>query len=408
MVKTLTELTSFSNSLKYTERGFINVALKTETLPKLRGRARSKVILKVTDSGKGMSTDYMQGRLFTPFAQEDQLAPGTGLGLSIIQQIIKGLGGKIEIRSTKNDVGHGTDVCVTIPMTHSDPIEEAHSFNSDELGTMLPLTRDLDVCLMGFRKTPGTPGTRDGSMVDYKSSALENLCRDWYQMNVRSDIDSITAPDLYIIIENEANREDLRTGNLFEQLQQKNALDGSKKSLQIIVICRTPSSTHDLDRSSSELDSQKIVEYVCQPCGPHKLGKALIRCIKRRVELTSSTFSRPQINRYLTPEDDFSSSPVVTSGCGIQPVNGTVTPPSPLSESEQSPFNSPVRSTLHDSAPFLLVDDNHINIQVLEMYMSKKKLDCAVAQNGLEALEAYKAAKSPFKTILMGTSPFPG
>jgi signal transduction histidine kinase len=34
-------------------------------------------MLKVTDSGKGISKDYLRNRLFVPFSQEDKLAPGT-------------------------------------------------------------------------------------------------------------------------------------------------------------------------------------------------------------------------------------------------------------------------------------------------------------------------------------------
>jgi signal transduction histidine kinase len=34
--------------------------------------------LIVRDTGKGISADYLRTRLFTPFAQENTLAPGTG------------------------------------------------------------------------------------------------------------------------------------------------------------------------------------------------------------------------------------------------------------------------------------------------------------------------------------------
>lgn len=34
--------------------------------------------LIVRDTGKGISSQYLRNRLFTPFAQENSLAPGTG------------------------------------------------------------------------------------------------------------------------------------------------------------------------------------------------------------------------------------------------------------------------------------------------------------------------------------------
>lgn len=65
------------------------------------------------DTGKGISQDYLQHHLYTPFAQEDALAVGTGLGLSIVRQIVDSLDGTIDIRSEQ---GFGTDVSVSTPL----------------------------------------------------------------------------------------------------------------------------------------------------------------------------------------------------------------------------------------------------------------------------------------------------
>lgn len=40
--------------------------------------------LRIRDSGRGMSSEFMERRLYRPFAQEDSFAPGIGLGLSIV------------------------------------------------------------------------------------------------------------------------------------------------------------------------------------------------------------------------------------------------------------------------------------------------------------------------------------
>jgi signal transduction histidine kinase len=73
----------FGNAQKYTESGFILVQLGVRKIEE-SGLSKQMLVLNVIDSGRGMSTEYMERKLYTPFAQEDALAPGVGLGLSIV------------------------------------------------------------------------------------------------------------------------------------------------------------------------------------------------------------------------------------------------------------------------------------------------------------------------------------
>jgi signal transduction histidine kinase len=84
---------------KYTERGFIQIKLDSEPLPKKEEGGSSRVTLSVTDSGKGMSKEYLDKHIFTPFEQEDSMQPGTGLGLAITSAIVKSMGGEINVES---------------------------------------------------------------------------------------------------------------------------------------------------------------------------------------------------------------------------------------------------------------------------------------------------------------------
>lgn len=63
-----------------------------------------EVNLVVTDTGQGISPEYLRTKIFTPFAQENSMAAGTGLGLSLVRSIVNMLGGEIDIKSTV-DVG---------------------------------------------------------------------------------------------------------------------------------------------------------------------------------------------------------------------------------------------------------------------------------------------------------------
>jgi signal transduction histidine kinase len=92
------------NSLKYTATGCIRVRLRTIAGPQdpSSTESRSTIELTVSDTGKGISRDFLRKRLFTAFQQEDHLSTGCGLGLSIVKSLVDGLGGQLEIKSEQN------------------------------------------------------------------------------------------------------------------------------------------------------------------------------------------------------------------------------------------------------------------------------------------------------------------
>jgi len=99
------------NALKYTSHGYVRVTLEASDIEDLHAPGssesvpRNMVSLTVTDTGKGISSDFLRSKLFTPFAQENSLSSGTGLGLSIVRSIVNLLEGDITIDS---EVGRGT------------------------------------------------------------------------------------------------------------------------------------------------------------------------------------------------------------------------------------------------------------------------------------------------------------
>jgi two-component system NtrC family sensor kinase len=62
-----------------------------------------KIIIVISDTGCGMTPDQLE-KVFLPFFTTKEVGKGTGLGLSVSYGIIRGLGGEIEVESTK-DVG---------------------------------------------------------------------------------------------------------------------------------------------------------------------------------------------------------------------------------------------------------------------------------------------------------------
>jgi signal transduction histidine kinase/AmiR/NasT family two-component response regulator len=67
--------------------------------------------ITVSDTGPGMSPEVL-ARAMDPFFTTKPVGVGTGLGLAVCRNVVRGLGGEIQIEST---VGRGTRVVVTLP-----------------------------------------------------------------------------------------------------------------------------------------------------------------------------------------------------------------------------------------------------------------------------------------------------
>ncbi|MGE5187260.1 MAG: PAS domain S-box protein [Acidobacteriota bacterium] len=79
------------------------------------GDSGREVIVEVEDTGAGIPRPLLD-RIFDPFFTTKPVGLGTGLGLSISHQIVRSLGGRIEVAS---EVGVGTTFRVVLPVTRA-------------------------------------------------------------------------------------------------------------------------------------------------------------------------------------------------------------------------------------------------------------------------------------------------
>jgi signal transduction histidine kinase len=68
-----------------------------------------KVFFSISDTGKGMSSEFIQQRLFRPFATTK--SRGVGLGLYTCREVVRANGGTIEVESKE---GSGTTFRVVL------------------------------------------------------------------------------------------------------------------------------------------------------------------------------------------------------------------------------------------------------------------------------------------------------
>ncbi|WP_277466371.1 ATP-binding protein [Parabacteroides sp. PF5-6] len=93
------------NALKFTEEGSITWGYYAD-------KEKEEVILFVRDTGVGIAQEYLP-QIFDRFYKSDNFTQGGGLGLSIIYEIVKRLGGTIQVESELNA---GTSFYVHLPM----------------------------------------------------------------------------------------------------------------------------------------------------------------------------------------------------------------------------------------------------------------------------------------------------
>jgi PAS domain S-box-containing protein len=99
-------LNLLGNAVKFTDRGDIVLSIQ-QVATSENGQTTARLRFEVQDSGIGMSEEQL-ARIFQPFEQVSEIrrrSAGTGLGLAISQQLLRLMGGKIQVSS---ELGKGS------------------------------------------------------------------------------------------------------------------------------------------------------------------------------------------------------------------------------------------------------------------------------------------------------------
>ncbi|RAL12173.1 putative sensor histidine kinase/response regulator [Aspergillus homomorphus CBS 101889] len=411
----------FGNAMKYTHSG--RVSLHLEVTEASEGRSRRHgveelVTLTVSDTGKGISEEFLRGRLYTPFAQEDTLAVGTGLGLSIVRSLVKALKGSINIHSCP---GEGTIVKVSLPLVRPGP-----ELDLDEtVGPRSPSVKEKDALTESRMLREAHAGRRVAILgVEPAEAATHSVwsvysryLTDWYGLEIVSFKDETPADITF------AEEKDLAAG-----MQH----DFDKTIPSLLVFCNK---SVDYATSRSEwLSLATRVNIIRRPCGPHKLARSIRKCLDirtgalpariielphrpRHATLSSSDispgeamFEIPTDTPELTPEAAASSassssydymrsqsSDVFDSLCPIESPSSSIQPQSPIQQSNSSPFDRRAR--------ILVVDDNSINLKLMLTFMKKRELETLdSAENGKLAVDAVERLPEGYDIIFMDMS----
>ncbi len=398
------------NALKYTDRGSINISLQLDESRQHDEDSHCHAVLIVSDTGKGMSEDFVKNHAFTAFSQENSLTSGTGLGLSIIRQIVESLGGKIDMRSQK---GVGTEIKIWLSLQVGRTAPQKNNLHQIQ-----ERTASLKMCLLDPRGeyTPtGEPQPAAPRMGLGRRWAVDESLRDlttqWFSMHVftASNMNGVTA-DFFVYAEPPP----------IEYLLHQHGQNGSDSETPVLVFCQNAFQANSLRANGIHhlTEIGRIIEVVAQPVGPQKLAKVLQRCLQRgkKLDSPSESYSGEQVPRRVRDSDEIQEAPHHARDSSKETLrapevsqNGSqevlpVTRPG-LAHRQTAPSPTSPRKPLRVKAQpsfsedglkdptvprVLVVDDNDINLQLLVAFVRKAKLSFEPASNGLQALEAYK------------------
>ncbi|KAE8381859.1 hypothetical protein BDV26DRAFT_254763 [Aspergillus bertholletiae] len=382
----------FGNALKYTGTGYIRLLMKNDTLTADGKASRPAVHITISDSGRGMSKDFLRHHLYSAFLQEDTTSPGLGVGLHLVHQIVRSLEGQIQFTS---EVDRGTMVDVVLPVA---PPERSTSIQSSDY----PVLRDM---LNGRSVSLFTRSSQMGDL-EFDPQTFEDILSDlgrmvsgWFGLRVLN-LDELTheRPDFAIVTEYEYYKYYRRTCDESEPNGS-----GITPSLPLIVLSAGMSSRKALGESVDE-----SVIFLTQPVSPKTLSAAFSQCLglsSRSGEITTKGGHSPlKPAREIPPRSSRVWQNQTNNSEPEDPEQINVNGDDATSYDNKQEWSNSERKTQSKSLSgnILLVEDNQVNLKIMEMCIKSVGFKYQTATNGQEALERFKADR--YDAVVMDIS----
>ncbi|KAI1811920.1 hypothetical protein GGS20DRAFT_588026 [Poronia punctata] len=420
----------FGNALKYTRSGSIRVALSQEPIrgkkKKLGKTGRRWVKIVVADTGKGISEEFLANHMFQEFQQEDLIGAGLGLGLSVVHKIVSSMKGKVTIESRK---GVGTTATVLLPLV---PVSDSYlplqspEEKTDEFPKQKEKLNGLRIRFIGFGTRLGLPrlskdARRKSRATDDEYQSIWNTCKKSLAMEVITgrQHEGLT-PDVVLCEESMLKNPNIN-------------MDGLART-PLVVVCPNALSASHLSKDTDFQPPSAVTEFISQPTGPRKLAKVLVAALQRWMQWQEVQSKGKPLPLTLTPPSSSEAReqpalplPWAPTGENQNPfgVNGgnvftqtrEPTPRANASSPPLSPRTRPLdmpklgsRSRSNperpqdETAPFLLVEDNPINMKMLCTYMKKLGHGYVTAEDGQFAIDRFREKPGKYRCILMDIS----
>ncbi|KAI0198483.1 hypothetical protein F4808DRAFT_259468 [Astrocystis sublimbata] len=310
------------------------------------------LVFDVIDNGVGINEEA-HGSIFEPFFKADDYKIGAGFGLTIARQIAAGLEGTVKLVSSRAGAGSHFRV----------------AFSSPVLATPPDPNGNLDITL-GFLPRTYHWVTTKPVYTHFGQHIARYLEMNKFKKHAGADVGLVFADsDPNILRETYPSAVIV----LFGEATTECGAAETRPELGIIT-CTGPLHTETLKAILSQADG---------------LHRQLAYEIARQAA-ANEALALSDNNHTTTVDGDL----LVVAHIASLGISDTIPPPEPQPQPGRG--DRPIRA--------LLVDDNSINLRVLQMYCTKRKLPFATAEDGRIAINKYIAAaeaNEPFTLVLM-------
>jgi signal transduction histidine kinase/CheY-like chemotaxis protein len=368
-----------SNALKYTKSGYINVHL---SLLETDGENPPHISFSVSDTGVGMSQDFLKYHLFTPFMQENVLTPGTGLGLSLVKSIVESLQGKIFVDSRS---GEGTRVTVNVPCAHG-----FHDVDQPSINISTATQDKLRGKTIGLLTiSPPSPSDPTSTLRIVKPAevlerSVRNTCEQTFGMTITEVLDGVR-PETDIVLVDAHTLTSLYNHDL-DTLLTKTLFSATPPALVVLS---------SSEKGASLSFGGRKATLTTSPVTRKRLGAALLSALKSRnikPNLPSAFDSPDTVTANDTSTCDPPTTKTTTLPIHIQPSHATPTAIPSTTQSLRNDLAPPPPTHPCRFKRLLLVDDNLINLKLLSAFAKRLNVPYSTATDGAEAVEMYRNA----------------
>tara|TARA_R110002003_G_scaffold645_5_gene20949 strand:+ start:30440 stop:31669 length:1230 start_codon:yes stop_codon:yes gene_type:complete len=328
-----------------------------------------------------------------------------------VKRILEDVGGQIVVHS---EPSKGTNITLRLPLERITE-QEASDPKTNPLPTTMSELKDRKVCVY-----VGNPETYDApeQMVHRKlvDRYVEALCSTLSQV-LKSEIRCISTwdgmDDTEVMICPEVS---------FESLQaiRSSAAKAERKCPATILIAMDVLEAETLRSDARITSKESIVETMTQPAGHNKLAILLQQCLQQydavpnyEAGITAapsdhtshSTEHRSGKLKELEAQVSLYSLPPLVIRTKPEPTLKDMAVPVITAQASSDPTPVEIKdSAVPVTKQALIVDDNAINRRLLSAWMKRHKLPFKEANDGLQALNAYKSADRKYDVLLMDIS----
>jgi len=337
------------NAIKFTESGGVRVNVKT-----LECGPRNVVLhFEVTDSGIGIPEDKMD-RLFKNFSQTEVSSRsfgGTGLGLVISQNLVKMMGGVIEVESV---VEQGTRFYFDVHFEYDDQIPDSAS-----------MTNRMDRRHYPFRDTEGRTGRF-----------------------------SLVEKNVLVVDDNDVQRHAIaqQLTNWGMNVQEADSAPAAMQILREALAAKSPMELLIVDWSLKGGSGAELLAQVAEVNNLASTPSLLFLPLDGEQGLHSAITTSPMLKTLNKP----------VSCSSLHDTILVLLFPEEIEHETKSPWNERrFFAPLHDGRKihFLVAEDNKVNQIVAQAILTEAGLDCEIAHNGQEAYDKF--LEGGFDLILM-------